>query len=148
MALSHAWVSAMVSSSRSTRLKPSWPPSVVATRLATGMNSDDAGILSSARFRFATCASSLFLAVRRLLHLARGGRFQLLTLSLRGRDPVLDRFAHRVLRVADHLPRTLGGILRALHRLASAELDGLAAKAVDLCPAWARRDVSACREAD
>ena len=49
MALSHAWVSAIVSSSISTRLRPNWLPSVVATRFATGMNSADAGILSSAR---------------------------------------------------------------------------------------------------
>src|SRR5450756_2898100 len=75
----------MLSSSRSTRLKPSCPPSVVATLLATGMNAGVAGILSSARLRFANPYGPLplFLELFRLLcllELAHGGRFQLLSL--------------------------------------------------------------------
>src|SRR5579864_6001113 len=125
----------MLSSSRSTRLKPSCPPSVVATLLATGMNAGVAGILSSARLRFANSwVLELILVFGRLLHLAHRARFQLFSLALGGRDPVLDRLADRVVRVGDHLPRPLRRVLRPLHRLASAQLDGLAAQAVDLFP--------------
>src|ERR1700682_6318546 len=123
MALSHACVRAIVSSSRSTRLKPSWPPSVVATRFATGMKADDAGILSSARLRFATRSSSLFLDVRvcGLLHLARRRRLQLLALALGRGDTILDGLADRVVGVGHHLACSLCRILGPLHRLASRE---------------------------
>src|SRR5436190_23934554 len=85
IALSQAWVSAIASSSRSIRLKPSWPPSVVATRLATGMNADVAGIFSSARFRLAIRVR-LFLQVGHPLHRARGGRLELFALALGRRE--------------------------------------------------------------
>src|SRR5947209_14277360 len=145
IALSHAWVSAIASSSRSIKLKPSWPPSVVATRLATGMNADTAGIFSSARLRFAMRVR-LFLQVGRPLHLARGGRLELFTLALGRGDAVLDRLADRVIGVRDHGPRPLRRLARPLHGLAAAQLDRLAAQAFDLLPAGAGRDVRAdCR---
>src|SRR5260370_5903016 len=99
----------MESSSRSTRLSPICPPSVAATRLATGMNAVDAGIFSSARSRFIYLGLA-FLAVGPA-HLARGRRLQLLALSLRGRDPVLDRLADRVVGVGNHLTRPLAASL-------------------------------------
>src|SRR5713226_5566981 len=139
IALSHACVSAMESSSRSTRLSPSWPPSVAATRLATGMKADDAGIFSSARSRFMALRLAFF-AVG-LPHLARGRRLQLVTLSLRRRDPVLDRLADRMVGVGDHLARPLGNLSGLLHRLAAGQLDRLAPHSVDLAAAWARCDV-------
>src|SRR6266571_365107 len=147
IALSQAWVSAIDSSSRSIRLRPSWPPSVVATRLATGMKADVAGIFSSARLRLAM-GRRLFLQVgRSLLHPAGRGRLELLSLALCRRDAVLDRLADGVIRVGDHGPRPLRRVPRPLHGLAAAELDGLAAQAVDLLLAGARRDVGANRDA-
>src|SRR5437899_6865035 len=67
-----------------------------------------------------------------LLHLASRSRLELLALSLRRRDSVLDRLAHRVVRVGDHLARLLGRILRPLDRLAARPPDRLASNAVDL----------------
>src|SRR6267142_5635855 len=127
MALSQAWVSAIVSSSRSTRLSPSWLPSVVATRLATGMKSGDAGILSSARSRLANLRARSFLgvfAVDGRVDLAGGGGFELLAAALRGSHSVLDRLADRVPGVGHSYPRALRGLLGSLRRLAGAELDG------------------------
>src|ERR1700693_3473936 len=93
----------MVSSSRSTRLRPSWLPRVVATRLATGMKSDDAGILSSARSRFAkVLLRHAFLgvfAVRCRLDLASRCSFELLAPALGRGNSVLDCLADRVVRV-------------------------------------------------
>src|SRR2546423_1594778 len=132
MALSHAWVSAIESSSRSVRPRPSWPPSVVATRFATGMNADDAGIFSSARLRFAILGRLLLEVRAGALRALRGSGLELFALALGRRDPVLDRFAHRVLRVGDDRPRPLRGVARALHRLAPAQLDRLGAQALDL----------------
>src|SRR6266849_525099 len=114
----------MANSSRSTRLRPNWPPNVTATRLATGMKAVDAGIFSSARSRFATLSLLGFLAVD-LLHLAGCRGLQLLALALRRRNSVLDRLAHRVIGVGDHLPRLLRRILRPLHGLAARQLDRL-----------------------
>src|SRR3989442_14529102 len=110
MALSHACVSAIVSSSRSTRLSPNWLPSVVATRVATGMNSGDAGILSSARSRVATLPVRSFLgffAVDRRLDLARRGGLELFAPPLRCGNPILDCLSDRALRVGhrDARPR-------------------------------------------
>src|SRR5712692_84435 len=137
----------MASSSRSIRLSPSWPPSVVATRLATGMKAEVAGIFSSARLRLAI-AGRLFLQVgRRPLDPAGRCRLELPALALGCRDSVLDRLADRVLRIGDHGPRPLRRVARPLHGLATAELDGLAAQAVDLLPARTRRDVGADRQA-
>src|SRR5438552_3311521 len=148
IALSHACVSAIASSSRSIRLRPSWPPSVVATRLATGMNAEVAGIFSSARLRLAT-GRRLFLEVgRRLLHPAGRGRLELLSLSLCRRDAVLDRLADGVIRVRDDGPRPLRRVAGPLDGLAAAELDRLAAQAVDLLFAGARGDVGADRRTD
>src|SRR5207244_1702559 len=118
MALSHACVNAIVSSSRSTRLSPSWLPSVVATRFATGMKAGDAGIFSSARSRFMSAWLLLRSAVGGLLDPAHGGRLQLLPPALRGGDTVLDGLANRVVGVGHHLARSLRRVLRALHRLA------------------------------
>src|SRR5713226_2730896 len=120
----------MESSSRSTRLSPSWPPSVAATRLATGMKADDAGIFSSARSRFIYLRLA-FLAVG-LPQLACGRRLQLLALALRGRDPVLDRLADRVVGVGDHLARPLRNLPGFLYGLAARQLNGLALEAIDL----------------
>src|SRR5258708_15734729 len=105
------------------------------------MKSGDAGILSSARLRFANFSDPLFLAVRRLLHLAHRAGFQLFALALGRRDSVLDGLADRVVRVADHLPRALRRVLRPLHRFATPELDGLGAQTVDLLPPWPRPDL-------
>src|SRR5260370_5856429 len=147
IAVSHGCVSAIDSSSRSIRLRPSWPPSVVATRLATGMNADVAGIFSSARFRFAI-VWGLFLQVGRPLHLPRRSRLQLFALALGRCHAVLDGLADRVIRVGDHLPRPLRGVASALDRLAAAQLDGLGAQAVELRPARTRRDVRPDRRND
>src|SRR5260370_33766007 len=135
MALSQAWVSAIVSSSRSTRRSPSWLPSVVATRLATGMKSDDAGILSSARLRLAKLASRAFLgvfAVDGRVDLARGRGFQLFAAPLGSGHSILDCFADRVLGVGHRNTRALRSLLGSLHGFARAELDGLAPNAVHL----------------
>src|SRR5260370_24316888 len=94
IALSHACVSAIDSSSRSIRLRPSWPPSVVATRLATGMNADVAGVFSSTRFRFALLWG-LFLQGGRPLHLPPPSRLQLLAPALCRPHPLLDCPADR-----------------------------------------------------
>src|SRR5258708_21377712 len=102
MALSHAWVSAIVSSSRSMRLRPSWLPSVDATRFTTGMKAGDAGIFSSARFRLATTYLFLAAAVGGLLDPAPRSRLELLAPALGRGDSVLDRLADGGLRVADH----------------------------------------------
>src|SRR5260370_24297736 len=131
IALFRGWVSGVGRSSRSIRLRPSWPPSVVGTRLAAGMNADVAGIFSSARFRFAI-VWGLFLQVGRPLHLPRRSRLQLFALALGRRHAVLDGLADRVIRVGDHLPRPLRGVASALDRLAAAQLHGLAAQAVYL----------------
>src|SRR5258708_15366224 len=145
MALSHACVRAIASSSRSIKLKPSCPPSVVATRFATGMKAGEAGIFSSARSRL---AMSYLFPVCPLLHLPRRGRLELLSLSLGRSHAILDRLAHRVLRVGDRLPRPLRGILGPLDSFAAAQLDGLAPQAVDLRAAWPGRDVRADCHAD
>src|SRR5260370_3641404 len=147
IAVSHGCVSAIDSSSRSIRLRPSWPPSVVATRLATGMSADVAGIFSSARFRFAI-VWGLFRQVGRPLHLPRRSRVQLFALALGRRHAVLDGLADRVIRVGDHLPRPLRGVASALDRLAAAQLDGLATQAVDLLLDRTRRDVRADGKTD
>src|SRR6202030_1475128 len=115
---------------------------------ATGMNAAAAGIFSSARSRLAIV---LFLpgpAVGRLLDLARRSGLELLAAPLRGGDSVLDRLADRVIGVGHDVARALRGVLSPLHRLARAELDGLAAEIVDLATAWARRDVSARDQTD
>src|SRR6267378_4360616 len=139
----------MVSSSRSTRLRPSWLPSVVATRLATGMKSDDAGILSSARSRLANLSSGTFLrvfAVDGRVDLADGGCLQLFATPLGGGDSILDRLADRVVRVGHRHTRALCRLLGSLYGLARAQLDRLAADAVHLAAPRARRDVSAGSE--
>src|SRR2546430_11085979 len=127
IALSQAWVSAIASSSRSIRLKPSWPPSVVATRLATGMNADVAGIFSSARFRLAI-PGCLFLQVGRgPLHPARSCRLELFPLAAGRGHAVLDRLADRVLGIGEHGSRLCRGLPSALGRLAAPPLRGLSA---------------------
>src|SRR5205809_1241950 len=138
----------MESSSRSIRLRPSWPPSVVATRLATGMNSADAGIFSSARLRFAMFLPLLLQVRARALHPAGCGRLELFALALGGRHAVLDRFADRVLRVRHDRPRALRRVAGTLYRLASAQLDRFRAQALDLLPTGSGRDVGADREPD
>src|SRR4029077_13152774 len=148
MALSHACVSAMVSSSRSTRLRPSWLPSVVATRLATGMKSGDAGILSSARSRLANLFLFLgrlfaFAAVGCRLDLASRRRLELFAPALGRRDAVLDGLADRVVRVGHCDTRPLRRLLGPLYRPAAAQLDRLAAPAVHLAERRARGDVCA-----
>src|ERR1700737_4595776 len=146
MALSHACVIAIASSSRSVKLKPSCPPRVVATRLATGMKAGVAGIFSSARSRLAM--SPYLFPICSLLHLPRRGRLELLALSLRRRHAVLDRLAYRVIRVGDRLPGSLRGILGPLDRIAASELDRLGPQAVDLRATRPRRDIGANRHAD
>src|SRR5260370_41624142 len=74
-------------------------------------------------------------------HLARGRRLQFLALSLRGRNPILDRLADRVFGVGDHLARPLRSLPSFHYRLAARQLDGLALEAVHLTSAWTRRDV-------
>src|SRR5713226_2156566 len=144
MALSHACVSAMLSSSRSVRLRPSWLPRVLATRFATGMKVESAGILSSARSRF-TCVYLVLVgaAVGRLLDLRASRGFELLAPTLRRRHAVLDRFADRVVGVAHHRPRALRCFFRLLNGLARRQLHGLPTQAVDLAATPTRRDVCA-----
>src|SRR5579859_8124373 len=135
----------MLSSSRSVRLRPSWLPSVLATRLATGMKVEFAGILSSARSRLAI-PGLLFLlgaAVRGLLDLRARRGLELLAPPLRRRHAVLDRLADRVVGVGHDRPRLLRGFLRLLHGLARGQLDRLAAQVVDLAATRTRRDVCA-----
>src|SRR5438128_509754 len=96
------------------------------------MNSADAGILSSARFRFAIGWRLLLQVRARPLHPARRGRLELLALALGRGHPVLNRFSDRVLRVGHDRSRALGGVAGSLHGLAATELDRLAAQALDL----------------
>src|SRR5205809_6181475 len=148
IALSQAWVSAIASSSRSIRLKPSWPPSVVATRLATGMNADVAGIFSSARLRLAM-RGCLFLQVGRgPLHPARSRRLELFSLAAGRSHPVLNRLADRVLRIGHPGPRFRSGFPRALDRLAAPQPDGLAAQSFVLLTPGTGRAVGAGLDAN
>src|SRR6266446_4332996 len=149
MALSQAWVSAMLSSSRSVRLRPSWLPSVLATRLATGMKVESAGILSSARSRFTYVYLVLVgAAVRRLLDLRASRGLELLAPALRRCHTILDGLADRVVGVAHHRSRALRCFLRLLDWLARRQLDGLAAQVVDLAATRTRRDVCARDQPD
>src|SRR5712692_1367 len=155
IALSQACVSAIVSSSRSTRLSPSWPPSVVATRFATGMKSGDAGILSSARSRLANPVVVLLafgrlvaVAVDHLAQLASRRCLELFAAALGRGNAVLDGLPHRVVRVGDHLARPLRCLLGSLHGLTRSELDRLGAQVVYLSATWAGRDICPRCEAD
>src|SRR5438874_8876092 len=94
------------------------------------------------------CVSPLLFQVGRLLHLAGSRRLQLFPLALRRRDAVLDRLAHRVVRVADRLTRTLRRSAGTLDGLTAAQLDRLAAEAVDLVATRPRRDVRPDRRSD
>src|SRR5207237_4331199 len=123
--------SAIDSSSRSIELSPSLPPSVVATRFATGMNAEVAGIFSSARFRLAM-SGALLLQVGRPLHLPRRSRLELFTLPLRRRNAVLDRLADRVVGVGDHLPRPLRRVACALDGVTAAAFGWFATLVVEL----------------
>src|SRR6476646_6713553 len=97
------------------------------------MNADVAGIFSSARLRFAILLSRLLLEVRRgLVHAASCRSLELFPLAPRRRDAVLDRLADRMLGIGDHRPGPRSGLTRSLRRLASAELDGLGPKLLDL----------------
>src|SRR5467141_1920535 len=89
------------------------------------------------------CVAELFLQVGRLLHLASRGRLELVSLALGCRHAVLDRLAHRVVRVRHCVTGALRRGPRTLHRLAAAELDCFAAQAIDLLATRSRRDVRA-----
>src|SRR5437588_4685504 len=93
-------------------------------------------------------ASPLLFQVGRLLHLAGSRRLQLFPLALRRRDAVLDRLAHRVVGVADRLTRALRRGAGTLDGLTAAQLDRLAAEAVDLVATRPRRDVRPDRRSD
>src|SRR5947209_18809873 len=96
------------------------------------MNSADAGILSSARFRFAIGWRLLLQVRARPMHPARRGRLELLALALGRGHPVLNRFSDRVLRVGHDRSRALGGVSVSLHGLAATELARLAAQPLHL----------------
>src|SRR5258705_12770271 len=92
-----------------------------------------AGIFSSARLRFAIFVSRLLLQVGRSpVHAASRRGLELFPLAASCRDSVLDRLADRMLGIGDHRPGPRCGFTRSLRRLASAELDGLGPKLLDL----------------
>src|SRR5690348_1873630 len=112
------------------------------------MKAGVAGIFSSARLRLAIGRRLLLQARRRRWHAARGRSLELFALSLCRRDSILDRLANRVVGVGRYVTRALRRLARPLHGLAAAQLDRLAAQAVDLLAAGSRRDVGADRQAD
>src|SRR5262245_13189341 len=101
MTLPQACVTAIPRSSISSRLNPSWPPSEVATRFASPMNSPCAGILSSASWALAASGIRLCLLRRvlRLLPAAACGSLQLLTAPVRSSDAVVNGASYRVVGI-------------------------------------------------
>src|SRR5438067_1654455 len=108
MALSHAWVTAIASSSSSSRLNPSRLPRRFATDLATVTKSASAGIFSSvSTWRPISGLRPDGVAVA---HVGLPGLLlQLLATLPRRLDAVLDRFAQRVVGVAHRRLRLFRG---------------------------------------
>src|SRR5262249_4227555 len=102
MTLPQACVTAIPRSSISSRLKPNWPPSEVATRFANPMNSPWAGILSSASWALAASGIRLGLlgGVLALLPAAARSSLQLLTAAARRSDAVIYGAPYRVVGIS------------------------------------------------
>src|SRR5215510_6800363 len=140
--LPQACVTAIPRSSISSRLKPNWPPSEVATRFASPMNSPWAGILSSASWGLAASGIRLRLLchVLPLLPAVACRALQLLTAAVRRSDAVIYGAPYRVFGITcDAASRT-------------GQLDRSCAQGLHLLTPWAGREGrpghEAKREAD
>src|SRR5215472_1847407 len=137
MTLPQACVTAIPRSSISSRLKPRWPPSEVATRFASPMNSPWAGILSSASWALVGSGIRLRLlcGVLRLLPADAGGALQFQASAVRRGDAVIDSSPDRVIWIASNAASSPG------------QLDRPGAQGCHLLAPWAGREDGPSHEA-